>query len=123
MVRSCKGGERAAVKQASLHVFSQYLNTPFFIDVDELPESVTLQLVQVEDKGSNDSFEVFSLLFQGPPEPMLPQRLYRFTHSELGPLDMFTVPIDPKQKGILYEVVFNRRMDTESESKQVKKGE
>jgi hypothetical protein len=44
----------------------------------------------------------FSLVFQGDPEPTLPQRIYRVEHPQLGALDIFLVPIAPGR----YEAVF-----------------
>jgi hypothetical protein len=48
----------------------------------------------------------FSLVFRGPPEPVLPQRIYRFEHHELGAFDLFIVPIGPDETGMQYEAVF-----------------
>jgi hypothetical protein len=44
----------------------------------------------------------FSLVFQGDPEPTLPQRIYRVEHPQLGALEIFLVPIGPGR----YEAVF-----------------
>ena len=44
----------------------------------------------------------FSLVFEGGPDPPLPQRIYRVEHGELGALEIFLVPIAPDR----YEAVF-----------------
>ncbi len=44
----------------------------------------------------------FSLVFQGGPNPPLPQRIYRMEHDELGELEIFIVPIAADR----YEAVF-----------------
>ena len=44
----------------------------------------------------------FSLVFQGGPDPPLPQRTYRVEHDELGALEIFLVPIATDR----YEAVF-----------------
>jgi hypothetical protein len=44
----------------------------------------------------------FSLVFQGGPNPPLPQRIYRVEHDELGALEIFLVPIAADR----YEAVF-----------------
>jgi hypothetical protein len=44
----------------------------------------------------------FSIVFQGGPDPPLPQRIYRVQHERLGPLEMFLVPIAADR----YEAVF-----------------
>jgi hypothetical protein len=48
----------------------------------------------------------FSLVFRGPREPVLPQRIYRFEHAALGPLEIFIVPIGPDEQGMRYEAIF-----------------
>lgn len=48
----------------------------------------------------------FSLLFHGPRETVLPQRIYRVEHDELGPIEIFLVPLGPDQRGMRYEAVF-----------------
>ena len=49
----------------------------------------------------------FSLLFQAAAECRLPQGIYSLTHPELGTLDLFLVPMQPDERGTLYEAVFN----------------
>ena len=49
----------------------------------------------------------FELLFQGPSDPILPQATYRLTHADLGPLDIFIVPIGQSNDGTTYQAVFN----------------
>lgn len=48
----------------------------------------------------------FSLVFRGPLQPVLPQRIYRLEHAALGPLEIFLVPIGPDEQGMRYEAVF-----------------
>jgi hypothetical protein len=48
----------------------------------------------------------FSLLFRGPPDPLLPQRIYRLEHESLGPLEIFLVPVARDEAGSSYEAVF-----------------
>jgi uncharacterized protein DUF6916 len=44
----------------------------------------------------------FSLVFEGGPDPPLPQAIYRVEHEALGELDVFLVPIATGR----YEAVF-----------------
>ncbi len=37
----------------------------------------------------------FSVLFQGPLTPVLPQGIYRIEHDQLGSLELFIVPVGP----------------------------
>jgi hypothetical protein len=48
----------------------------------------------------------FSLLFRGPVDPVLPQRVYRMRHAEFGTLELFLVPIGREPDGTIYEAVF-----------------
>ena len=45
----------------------------------------------------------FSLVFQGGPNPPLPQRIYRIEHEKLGELEIFLVPIAVDR----YQAVFS----------------
>jgi hypothetical protein len=51
--------------------------------------------------------EPFSLLFLGPPQPVLPQRTWDLAHPALGVLAIFLVPIGPVGGRMRYEAVFN----------------
>ncbi len=51
--------------------------------------------------------EPFSLVFLGSPAPVLPQRTWNLTHPALGNLEVFLVPIGPKDGRMRYEAVFN----------------
>jgi hypothetical protein len=49
----------------------------------------------------------FSLIFRGPPKPVLPQRTYALENETMGRLEIFLVPIGPDAEGMRYEAVFN----------------
>jgi hypothetical protein len=48
----------------------------------------------------------FSVILQGPAQPVLAQRIYRLHLPELGALDLFLVPVGLDPGGVLYEVCF-----------------
>lgn len=48
----------------------------------------------------------FALLFVGPAEPALPQSIHPLAHPELGPLELFLVPVGRRAAGIEYESIF-----------------
>ena len=48
----------------------------------------------------------FSLTFLSPPGPFLPQAIYALHHPVRGSLDLFLVPLGPKDGGNCYEAVF-----------------
>ena len=49
----------------------------------------------------------FSLIFAGPPVPVLPQRIYRLTHERLPVLEIFLVPVSADVTGVRYQAVFS----------------
>jgi hypothetical protein len=49
----------------------------------------------------------FSLVFLGPKGRGLSQGIHAFDHDELGPFEMFIVPIAPVEQGPRYEAIFN----------------
>lgn len=65
-----------------------------------------LALVEVEELGQGASRDAFSLRFIGPPSPILPQAIYRLDNAAMGALEIFLVPLGPRDGGICYEAVF-----------------
>jgi len=49
----------------------------------------------------------FSLTFQGPLQPILPQGIHRLLHPELGELALFLVPVGPRGQAMQYEAIFS----------------
>jgi Domain of unknown function (DUF6916) len=48
----------------------------------------------------------FSLLFKGPAQPILEQRIYSLEHESIGALEIFIVPVAHDEAGTSYEAVF-----------------
>ena len=48
----------------------------------------------------------FSIVFLDASETVLPQRIYRLHHPDLGTFDLFLVPIGRDASGVRYEAVF-----------------
>lgn len=48
----------------------------------------------------------FALIFIAPPGPVLPQRIYSLDHADMGPMDIFLVPISSDATGVRYQAVF-----------------
>jgi len=68
---------------------------------------LALKLIQVQRLGSAlRAGGAFSLMFTTPPGPFLPQAIYPLTHSALGTLELFIVPLAPKDGANRYEVIF-----------------
>jgi Domain of unknown function (DUF6916) len=66
-----------------------------------------LVLVEVEKLGmARPGRNAFSLLFRGPAKPILPQAIYRIENPAMGAIELFLVPLGPRDGGICYEAVF-----------------
>ena len=50
----------------------------------------------------------FALLFSGPPDAPLPQRMYPLENEKIGRFEIFIVPVGRDGDRLLYEAVFNR---------------
>jgi len=75
---------------------------------DEQAGAVELTLADVRGNNLRGKAprEQFSLHFNGPAEPLLPQRIYRLDNAEMGALDIFLVPVARDDEGVTYEAVF-----------------
>jgi len=102
--------------QLSLEKLSALVQTKFRVHLDAARQ-VEFDLVEATAcRGNPDDGaaagglrqESFSLLFQGPPTPLLPQQTYRFEHDQIGEFDLFIVPVGRDAVAIQYQVVFNR---------------
>ncbi len=91
----------------NVETFVPRLGEVFRVLVDEGSE-LAMELVSVEPyrERAQGRRAPFSLVFLGPSEPLLPQRIYRFRHEELGAFDIFVVPIGRDEAGVRYEAVF-----------------
>jgi Domain of unknown function (DUF6916) len=71
-------------------------------------QTLPLELSAVNGNGLKGmaTREQFSLHFRGPATPALVQRTYRLEHAQLGPLDIFLVPVQRDASGMTYEAVF-----------------
>ena len=85
--------------------FETMLDTPF--SVRSVPGEVELSLVEVKAMGAGErEGGAFSLLWQGPPQPVLEQAIYTLFQPTFGERDVFLVPVAEKEAGIQYEAVF-----------------
>jgi hypothetical protein len=67
-----------------------------------------LELVEVTRLGATGigRRDPFSLVFRAPQGAHYEQRIYRLEHDELGSFELFLVPIQPDERGPLYQAVF-----------------
>ena len=74
-------------------------------------ESLELRLIEVNlltDTPLDTSPRLpFSLLFRGPQEPLMQQRIYRLSNPRLNEVELFLVPVGPDAEGMRYEAILN----------------
>ena len=89
--------------------FEPYRHQKFLIHVGEAAprEAELLQVTELGAAGPNAQRKPFSLIFRGPRERRLPQRIYKVQHEQLGEMEIFLVPVAVDEKGYQYEAVFN----------------
>jgi hypothetical protein len=83
--------------------FRPLLEERFELAVDD-DHRFDLELVEVNESeapGANRRAQ-FAIVFSGPTDPILPQRIYSLEHPKLGAFDLFLVPIAAGS----YEAVF-----------------
>jgi uncharacterized protein DUF6916 len=72
-------------------------------------ETLELELAEATEVGAAPEAgqrAPFSVVFLGPTDPVLPQRIYGFEHDELGAFEIFVVPIGRDASGTSYEATF-----------------
>lgn len=76
-------------------------------DVRSVEGGLALSLVEVKAMGQGErEGGAFSVLWQGPAEPILGQSMYTLYQPDLGEHQFFLVPVAQKDAGIQYEAVF-----------------
>ncbi len=92
----------------ALSIFEGMIDSAFQVRLEN--ESVELTLAEiVKMERAPKNYECFTLLFKGPVNPMLEQRIYRFEHGESQTWDLFVVPVAGDDTGYDYEVIINRQ--------------
>src|SRR6266849_5160998 len=93
------------LEQLTCSLFSEYVGNKFRIHPGsghplevELVEALPLP-AHAQRGGPQRSREPFSIVFRGPRECLLPQKIYKIEHEKLGMLELFLVPIGPDQEG------------------------
>ncbi len=101
------------LKEVTVSVFEECVGSTFRIQADP-GRSFDAKLIEVTPVGSRSGGsgavaqrDAFSIVFRGPAEPVLPQRIYTLEHTKLGRFELFLVPIGPGADGMRYEAVFN----------------
>jgi hypothetical protein len=93
--------------ETTLDTFTPAVGETFTVGGED-GAKVELLLVEAtpKDAGPYAPRPPFSLLFQGPADPFLPQATYRFEHPSLGVMEIFIVPLGLDEHGATYEAFF-----------------
>src|SRR5271169_2221069 len=88
--------------------FEPCLNQVFRLNYDDATFELKLMECQKLDSRRRlaGQREPFSLIFLGPRQPTLPQRMYTFDFGPLGSFEIFIVPIALHNSGMKYQAVF-----------------
>jgi hypothetical protein len=90
--------------------FDPHIDTTFDIHFED-GGCVELELSECADD-SKEGQESFSLIFKGPLDKPLPQRIYNIKHEKMGVLQLFLVPVMSDDKDAMaYQSVFNRMLE------------
>ena len=88
--------------------FDECLHTPFQIVIAGY-DPVPLELTTVTERNDSPKVEQFSLIFHNSSGVYLPQAIYDLDHERLGRINLFLVPLGPRDgQGMDYQAVFNR---------------
>src|SRR2546423_1889902 len=87
--------------------FSKQLNTKFGIRISEA-QAIEVELTEVSELLISARQERFALIFRSANDILIAQGLHRFEHDQMGPFDLFIVPVDRDERGTYHEAVFNR---------------
>jgi hypothetical protein len=97
------------VDTATYEHFQPLLGTGFALQVAS-GDTLATTLVEAQPLGMPPvgGRQPFSLLFLGPPSPVLPQSIYGMVHESAAvpAMELFIVPVRASREGTYYEAVF-----------------
>jgi hypothetical protein len=95
----------------TLEAFEKHLGTAFRVEANpEESQDLTLIEASALTTGPGPSRrDGFSLVFRGPRDKGLEQKIHRLAHDEMGTIDLFLVPLGPEgdPEGTHYQAIFN----------------
>jgi len=81
--------------------------------VGERAQHTVLTLAEVSDSGVSNGMHQYSLLFHGPADRILPERIHTLRHPSLGTLEIFIVPVvGSNALRTIYQACFSRPADS-----------
>jgi hypothetical protein len=96
------------IQDLTLETFTPLVGERFRIHATE-QRSIDVELVEASALGATTATprrQPFSLVFRAAGGELVPQRIYRVEHEQMGALDIFLVPIGPDGRGMRYEAIF-----------------
>jgi hypothetical protein len=88
-------------------IFREQLHSQFNVPPNPTG-AITLELIDVIEHDLSPKMELFSLHFNGPVTPRMPQQIHTLEHDKLGRLEIFLTAIAGDAQSITYESVFHR---------------
>lgn len=93
------------LRTLTIQDFEKLVDAAF--EVRSTPTKLQLSLLEVKAMGAGErDGGAFSVLWQGPMEPVLEQSIYTLYQPDFGEQEVFLVPVAEKDVGIQYEAVF-----------------
>lgn len=112
------GDVSTLLEKFTLATFRDRLGSTFRVSPDGSPP-VTMALIEMTDLTSGGGPEAahrarvpFSLVFRGPQAPVLPQRIYRIEHVQIGAFELFLVPIGPERDALRGDLHLGLRIES-----------
>lgn len=98
------------LESLTLETFAPRIGERFRLSADA-GQAVEVTLIEATPLGAAARSQAarrtpFSVVFLGPAAPVWPQHIYRVEHDVMGTLDLFLVPLGPRDGGMMYEAVF-----------------
>jgi hypothetical protein len=91
------------LERLTVETFAAATGDIFALDAGDAGR-LDLELCDARALGPDD--RPFTVVFRGPAEPLLPQRIYRLEHASIGTLEIFIVPVGRDESGATYEAIF-----------------
>jgi hypothetical protein len=110
-----RGSRFMPLQKLNFQTFAGQLQTTFQVRLAD-GSAVPLKLVEAKRGAPQKSagpkrisYEQFSLVFTGPLEQALDQRIHAFEHPRIGQFEIFIVPVVSRDTSLMhYECIFNR---------------
>jgi hypothetical protein len=95
------------LKSVTIETFAPRIGERFRLSAGD-GQAMDAKLIEVTPLGASarGGRQPFSLVFLGPAAPVWPQRIYRVEHEALDPLDLFLVPLGPRDGAMQYQAIF-----------------